>query len=179
MTATGVGMIYDSLMAGSPDEESTEYGLIAEWVSFPPDFSSATFGLRPEARFYDGKPITADDVIFSLDALKKSHPMYARYYKNVVKAEKTGDNEVTFTFDIRAIASCLRFSASSRCCRSTTGKARARTASSVISPRPRSKSRLVGSLQDQELRSRQPHLDRARAGLLGEGSAGLDRQVEF
>lgn len=101
VTASGAGMIYDSLMAGSPDEESTEYGLVAEWVSFPDDFSSATFGLRPQARFHDGKPITADDVIFSLDALKKAHPMYARYYKNVVKAEKTGENEVTFTFDIK------------------------------------------------------------------------------
>ena len=40
-------------------------------------------------------------VIFSLDALKKAHPMFARYYKNVVKAEKTGDREVTFTFDVK------------------------------------------------------------------------------
>ncbi len=98
--AGAVGMIYDSLMAGSPDEESTEYGLVAEWVSYPPDYSWAKFGLRPEARFHDGTPITPEDVIFSLDALKKAHPMYARYYKNVVKAEKTGDREVTFTFDL-------------------------------------------------------------------------------
>lgn len=97
--ATGVGMIYDSLMASSPDEESAEYGLVAEWVSFPADFSSATFGLRPEARFHDGKPITPEDVIFSLEALKKAHPHYGKYYKNVVKAEKTGEREVTFKFD--------------------------------------------------------------------------------
>jgi microcin C transport system substrate-binding protein len=95
-----VAMIYDSLMVGSPDEESTEYGLIAEWVSYPPDYAWARFGLRPEARFHDGKPITPEDVIFSLDAIKKAHPMYARYYKNVVKAEKTGEHEVTFTFDV-------------------------------------------------------------------------------
>jgi microcin C transport system substrate-binding protein len=93
-------MIYDTLMAQSPDEDSTEYGLVAEWVSYPPDFSSATFGLRPEARFHDGKPVTPEDVIFSLETLKKTHPHYARYYKNVVKAEKTGDHEVTFTFDM-------------------------------------------------------------------------------
>ena len=98
--AGAVGMIYDSLMAGSPDEESTEYGLVAEWVSYPPDYSWAKFGLRPEARFHDGTPITPEDGIFSLDALKKAHPMDARYYKNVVKAEKTGDHEVTFTFDL-------------------------------------------------------------------------------
>jgi len=99
--AAGTTMIYDSLMADSPDEQSTEYGLVAAWISFPPDYSSATFGLRPEARFHDGTPITPEDVIFSLDALKKAHPMYARYYKNVVKGEKTGEHEVRFTFDMK------------------------------------------------------------------------------
>ena len=100
VTAAGSGSIYDTLMTGSADEESAEYGLIAAWVQYPPDISWAKFGLRPEARFHDGKPITPEDVIFSLDALKKAHPMYGRYYKNVVKAEKTGDHEVTFTFDM-------------------------------------------------------------------------------
>ena len=60
-----------------------------------------TFGLNPKARFHDGSPITPEDVIFSFDALKKAHPRSAFYYKNVVKAEKTGDNEVTFTFDVK------------------------------------------------------------------------------
>jgi microcin C transport system substrate-binding protein len=101
VSAMGATMIYDSLMAGSPDEESTEYGLVAEWVSYPPDFDSATFGLRPEARFHDGRPITPEDVIFSLEALKKASPFQARYYKNVVKVEKTGEHEVTFTFDMK------------------------------------------------------------------------------
>ncbi len=92
--------IYDSLMAGSPDEPSTSYGLVAEWVAFPDDFSSATFQLRPEARFHDGKPITPEDVVFSLDALKKAHPHFAAYYKNVVKAEKVAERQVKFTFDV-------------------------------------------------------------------------------
>ena len=100
VAAAGSGSIYDTLMIGSLDEESTEYGLVAEWVSFPPDYSWAKFGLRPEARFHDGTPVTPEDVIFSLEALKKADPMSGRYYKNVVKAEKTGDHEVTFTFDI-------------------------------------------------------------------------------
>ncbi len=99
--AEGLGGIYDSLMSSSPDEPSTEYGLIAEWVSHPDDFSSVTFGLRTEARWHDGKPITADDVIFSLSALKVAHPQYAFYYKNVVSAEKTRENEVTFRFDMK------------------------------------------------------------------------------
>jgi microcin C transport system substrate-binding protein len=97
--AAGLGLINDTLMVSSPDESSTEYGLIAEWVSHPADFSSATFGLRQGARFHDGKPITPEDVIFSLETLKKTHPQFGYYYKNVVKAEKTGEREVTFTFD--------------------------------------------------------------------------------
>ena len=99
--AGGLGLVYDSLMTGSPDEPSTEYGLIAEWVSYPPDYSSVTFGINPKARFQDGTPITPEDVIFSFNGQKQAHPRAAFYYKNVVKAEKTGDNEVTFTFDVK------------------------------------------------------------------------------
>lgn len=97
--AGGLGLLYDSLMTGSPDEPSAEYCLICEWMSYPDDFSSVTFGLNPKARFQDGSPITPEDVIFSLEAQKKANPRSAFYYKNVVKAEKTGEHEVTFTFD--------------------------------------------------------------------------------
>lgn len=97
--AAGLGSTATTLLFSTPDEPSTEYGLLAEWVSHPADFSSATFGLRPEAKFHDGQPITPDDVVFSIDALKKSDPRFERYYANVVKAEKTGDHQVTFTFD--------------------------------------------------------------------------------
>jgi microcin C transport system substrate-binding protein len=99
--AGGLGLTFDSLMAASLDEPSAEYALVAEWVSYPDDYSSVTFGLRPEARFHDGKPVTPEDVVYSLEALKKAHPRYAFYYKNVVKAEKTGEHEVTFTFDVK------------------------------------------------------------------------------
>ena len=99
--AGGLTLIYDLLFARSPDEAATGYGLIAEWVSYPPDFSSATFGLRPIARFSDGQPITPEDVIFSLEALKKASPLYSTYYQHVVKAEKTGPNEVRFVFDVK------------------------------------------------------------------------------
>ena len=101
MKAAGLDMMFDSLMASSPDEPSTSYGLIAECVSYPDDFSTATFKLRSEAKFQDGSPITPDDVVFSFDLLKKVNAAYAFYYKNVVKAEKTGDHEVTFTFDAK------------------------------------------------------------------------------
>ena len=91
--------IYDTLMKGSLDEVGTEYGLLAEAVSFPDDYSSVTFKLRQEARWHDGQPITADDVIFSFNALTQNHPHYAGYYKNVSGVEKRGDHEVTFKFD--------------------------------------------------------------------------------
>ncbi|NOT70001.1 MAG: ABC transporter substrate-binding protein [Hyphomicrobium sp.] len=97
--AANLGSLFDSLMASSPDEPSTSYGLIAECVSYPDDFSSATFKLRPEAKFHDGSPVTPDDVVFSFDQMKKVNAAYAFYWKNITKAEKTGDHEVTFTFD--------------------------------------------------------------------------------
>ena len=86
-------------MASALDEVSTEYGLLAESVSHPPDFSSVTYRLRADARWHDGRPVTVEDVIFSLESFKKHHPQYAAYYRHVTKAEKTGERDVTFTFD--------------------------------------------------------------------------------
>jgi microcin C transport system substrate-binding protein len=95
----GVSLVFDALMTASFDEPSTEYGLLAEAVAHPDDFSSVTYRLRPQARWHDGKPVTAEDVIFSMTALKAAHPFYAGYYKNVTRAEQTGEREVTFRFD--------------------------------------------------------------------------------
>ncbi len=97
----GLELIYDRLMTTSPDEPTAAYAHVAEWLSFPPDYSSATVGLRPMARFHDGKPMTPEDVIFSLEALKKVSGRWGRYYANVVKAEKTGPHEVKFTFNVK------------------------------------------------------------------------------
>jgi microcin C transport system substrate-binding protein len=97
--AGGVGLIYDTLMTSALDEVSGVYGQIAEAVSYPPDYSWVTYRLRAEAKWHDGKPVTVEDVIFSLDAFKKNHPQFSAYYRHVVKAEKTGEREITFTFD--------------------------------------------------------------------------------
>ena len=97
--AAAIDVIYETLSVASLDEVSTEYGLIAEAVSFPADYSSASYRLRPQARWQDGKPVTPDDVIFSFEAFKKNSPRLSAYYRHVAKAEKTGDREVTFTFD--------------------------------------------------------------------------------
>lgn len=95
----GLGLIYETLTTQSYDEPSAAYGLLAEAFSYPEDFSSVSFRLRPEAKWHDGKPVTADDVIFSFEALKTNSPTYAFYYANVTKAEKLGEREVKFTFD--------------------------------------------------------------------------------
>jgi microcin C transport system substrate-binding protein len=97
--AGGIDLIYDTLMVRAFDEVSTAYGLLAEGVSYPEDYSSVTYRLRAEAKWHDGKPVTPDDVIFSLDAFKKNHPQYSAYYRHVVKAEKSGERDVVFTFD--------------------------------------------------------------------------------
>ncbi|MCQ0989041.1 extracellular solute-binding protein [Jiella marina] len=95
----GGGLLYDTLMEQSTEEPSTSHALIAEAMRFADDFSSATFRLNPNAHWHDGEPITVEDVIWSFDTLKELHPQWGAYYKNVVKAEQTGEREVTFTFD--------------------------------------------------------------------------------
>jgi len=92
-------MIYETLMTRSQDEVATEYGLLAEAAMHPDDFSWVTYRLRKEARWHDGKPVTPEDVIFSFEAQKKLSPVYAAYYRHVVKAEKSGEQDIQFTFD--------------------------------------------------------------------------------
>ena len=86
--APAAALIYETLMSKSQDEVVTEYGLLAEAASHPDDFGWVIYRLRKEARWHDGKPVTPDDVIFSMEVLKKHSPMYASYYRHVVKTEK-------------------------------------------------------------------------------------------
>jgi len=97
--AAAAAQIYETLMAKSQDEIVTEYGLLAEAAAHPDDFSWVVYRLRKEARWHDGKPVTPDDVIFSLETLKKLSPFYGAYYRHVVKAEKSGERDIKFTFD--------------------------------------------------------------------------------
>lgn len=98
--APAVSYLYETLMVGSLDEVSAEYGLLAEAVSHPDDHAWASYRLRANARWHDGKPVTPEDVIFSLNVLKQYSPHYSSYYRHVVKAEKVGAREVKFTFDM-------------------------------------------------------------------------------
>jgi microcin C transport system substrate-binding protein len=97
--AAGIDLLYDSLMAPALDEVSSEYGLLAEAVSYPEDYSWVIYRLRATAKWHDGKPVTPEDVIFSLESFKKHHPQLSAYYRHVTKAEKTGERDISFTFD--------------------------------------------------------------------------------
>ncbi len=97
--AAGLDLIYDTLLVSSLDEVATGYGLLAESVSSLPDFSAVTYRLRAQAKWHDGQPVTTDDVLFSFEQLKANDPFYSAYYRHVTKVEKTGERDVTFTFD--------------------------------------------------------------------------------
>jgi microcin C transport system substrate-binding protein len=97
--ASGITRLYDRLLTPSLDEISTEYGLLAEAVSYPPDTSFAVYRLRREARWHNGEPVTPADVIYSFEVFKKNWPGYGAYYRHVVKAEQSGEREITFRFD--------------------------------------------------------------------------------
>jgi len=97
--AMGTGLFNETLMTPALDEVSTEYGLLADAVHHPDDHASVTYRLNSKARWHDGKPVTVDDVIFSFAAFKEHRPDLAAYYRHVVKAEKSGERDVTFIFD--------------------------------------------------------------------------------
>jgi microcin C transport system substrate-binding protein len=97
--AQGLGLLYDSLLTGSPDEPDAAYGLIAESLEYSEDRSWVTFNMRPEATFSDGTPITADDVVFTWQVLlEKGAPSYQITLKDIEKVEALDPHRVKFTF---------------------------------------------------------------------------------
>jgi len=69
VAADDVGLIYDTLTAQSLDEPFTVYGLLAERIEKGPNNQWVRFYLRPEARFHDGEPVKAEDVVFTFETL--------------------------------------------------------------------------------------------------------------
>ncbi len=98
--ATGVSTkIYDTLMATNPNEPFSLYGLLAEGVRLDPDRAWIEFDLRPEARFQDGEPVTAYDVVFSFDLLREEgNPFFASYYAGVSQVIAQSEHQVRFEF---------------------------------------------------------------------------------
>ena len=82
---------------------SRYYGLLAETVEWDEDRSFIQFNMNPNAKWSDGEPLTADDVIFTFNLLKdKGRPPYNRRLNLVEKMEKVGENSVRFTFNADA-----------------------------------------------------------------------------
>lgn len=97
--APGLGLIYETLMVSPMDDISAEYGLIAETVETPDDLGWVAFNLRAEARWADGTPITADDVVWTFEQIKQhGDPTYQLYYANVARAEAVNPRKVKFHF---------------------------------------------------------------------------------
>jgi microcin C transport system substrate-binding protein len=98
-SAQGLEYLYDSLMTRALDEPDAVYGLIAESAELAPDKKSVVFKLRPQAKFSDGTPVTAEDVVFSFNTLKeKGHPNYMLTLRDVEKAEAVDPLTVRYTF---------------------------------------------------------------------------------
>jgi microcin C transport system substrate-binding protein len=87
--AAGMGLIFDSLMAGSGDEADSLYGLVATSVQASADGLIYRFALRPEARFHDGSPLQAEDVVFTIETLQgpKAHVTYRQVLRWVESAK--------------------------------------------------------------------------------------------
>jgi peptide/nickel transport system substrate-binding protein len=91
------GYVTESLLARGYDEPFTLYGLIADSVATDATRSFVTFTINPAARFADGKPVTAEDVVFSLELLRdRGKPLFGIYYSKVTKAQALGARTVRF-----------------------------------------------------------------------------------
>ncbi|WP_269584363.1 extracellular solute-binding protein [Roseibium sp. Sym1] len=100
--APGVALIYESLMEPSLDEEdiSAQYGVLAEAVRFPDDYSWVEYRLNPDARWHDGEPVTAEDVVWSFKKAIELDPQRKFYYQNVEKTEIVDERTIRFSFDV-------------------------------------------------------------------------------
>ncbi len=95
--ATGLARVYDTLTVGSDDEPFSIYGLLAGRMELAEDRSWIRFHLREEARFHDGEPVTAEDVVFSFETLRtEGHPSFRLYYADVDRVEAEDKHQVTF-----------------------------------------------------------------------------------
>lgn len=94
------GLIFESLLTGNLEEPTTAYGLLAEDVEVAPDKLSATFRLHPRARFHDGSPVLAADVVHSYEMLvsKLAAPQFRVIYAEVKGVRALSERVVRFDF---------------------------------------------------------------------------------
>ena len=89
--------VYESLLGRNWSEPFSLYGLLAETIDVSDDRQTFTFKIRPEAQFSDGSPVTAADVVFSMETLRdKGRPNFKNSYSKITKVETPDDHTVTF-----------------------------------------------------------------------------------
>ena len=99
------GLFYESLMQNAWDEPFSLYGVIAESITVPEDKSWAKFKVRDEARWHDGEPITAHDVVWTFKTLvEKGQPFFKAYWNDVESVEVVDDKTILFRFAVRGNA---------------------------------------------------------------------------
>lgn len=97
--AVGVGMIYDTLLTRNLDEQTAEYGALVETIELPADRKGVAFELREGARWHDGRPVTAEDVVWTFNALRtQGRPFYRAYWADVSEVVAEGARRVVFRF---------------------------------------------------------------------------------
>ena len=96
---TAIGHVWESLLVPSADEVATAYGHLAQTIEIPPDRMWVAFEIRPEARFADGTPVTAEDVAWTYNTLRdKGRPSFRVTYADVASVEVQGPRRVVFRF---------------------------------------------------------------------------------
>ncbi len=97
--AVGVGNIYDQLLTRNADEQTAEYGHLVETIELPADRKGVVFELREAARWHDGRPVTAEDVVWTFNALRQhGRPFYRAYWADVTEAVAEGAKRIVFRF---------------------------------------------------------------------------------
>ena len=162
-------------MARALDEPDALYGLLAETVTISADRNIFTFALRPEARWHDGTPLTAEDVAFSYLIFKeKGHPLLALPLSDLTSAEAVDPRNVRLTFSGKQSS---RADPDGRSTFPIVSKA-------WFSEHPFDSSAAcraarLRSLQGRPRRRRPDHRVRARRRLLGPRPAGEPRAQQF
>lgn len=105
VAAPGIsGLVQQTPMDGSLDDDEpfSQYGSLVEKVDLAADHMTMVYHLYKNARFSDGRPVTADDFVFSFEIIKDSqyHPVYKQYFKDIKKAEKIDEHTVKYHFAV-------------------------------------------------------------------------------
>ncbi|EHL96890.1 ABC transporter, substrate-binding protein, family 5 [Acetobacteraceae bacterium AT-5844] len=97
--AAGLGRLYDTLLAASPDEASTEYAHLAKAIELPADRKGIVFILNEAARWHDGKPVTAEDAVWTFNTLReKGRPFFRAYWGDVAEVVAEDAHRLVFRF---------------------------------------------------------------------------------